>query len=373
MMGLFDGLSGGSDHGSSAEIAKMLHLPVVLVMDTSASARSIAATLLGFATFDPQVKVAAVILNRVGGEGHFQMLAEAIEGSTAIPILGWIPENRAWAIPERHLGLHDANERAWKDSELASLAEVAEKNLDLDKLLELATADNEAAASHSESTAPQAPTVRIGVARDEAFSFYYEDNFDLLKDYGAELIDFSPLHHRRLPENLDALYIGGGYPELHANGLRENSTMIADVQQFCRSGRPVYAECGGMMFLSQSIAVDGAPYAMAGVLPLSIEMSPRLVKFGYVRVRFTRDCILGPAGMETTGHSFHYSKIHAAENVEMAYSLQYLGARMVEPEGYSNGNVLASYIHLHFRSNHQLAKHFVDAAFSRKLTRDRIQ
>jgi cobyrinic acid a,c-diamide synthase len=144
--------------------------------------------------------------------------------------------------------------------------------------------------------------------------------------------------------------------------------MIADVQQFCRSGRPVYAECGGMMFLSRSIAVDGLSYPMAEVLPLSIEMSSRLVKFGYVQVRFTRDSLLGPAGMETTGHSFHYSKIHTAGNVETSYSLQYLGARMAEAEGYSVGNVLASYIHLHFRSNPQLARHFVDAAFSRKLS-----
>jgi cobyrinic acid a,c-diamide synthase len=365
MMGLFDGLSGGSDLGSSADIARTLRLPVVLVMDASSCSRSIAATLLGFTSFNKSVKIAAVILNRVSGEAHFQMLLEAIQGTVNAPVLGWIPRNSAWTIPERHLGLHDANERAWTEAELASLAEVVEKHLDLDRFLELATAEDApvTATDAVVETVPRlGPAVRIAVARDAAFSFYYEDNFDLLKDCGAELVEFSPLCDRRLPERVDALYIGGGYPELHAGELRDNRAMIAEVQEFCQSGRPVYAECGGMMFLAKDIVADGTTYPMAGVLPLSIEMSPRLVKFGYVRVRFNSDCILGPAGTVATGHSFHYSKIQSVGEIDKAYALEYIRAGRFEQEGYVAGNVLASYVHLHFRTNRTLAGSFIHAA-----------
>jgi cobyrinic acid a,c-diamide synthase len=177
--------------------------------------------------------------------------------------------------------------------------------------------------------------VRIGVAHDEAFSFYYEDNFDLLRDYGAEIVEFSPLHDTHLPENIDALYLGGGYPELHAKSLSENRDLLGAVQRFCRAGLPVYAECGGMMFLANTIVTDGVSYPMAGVLPLSIEMSDRLVKFGYVKVRFNRNCILGPVETEATGHSFHYSKIQPDAETGRSYSLQYLRSGRMEEEGYS--------------------------------------
>jgi cobyrinic acid a,c-diamide synthase len=242
-------------------------------------------------------------------------------------------------------------------------------HLNLDRIIEIAaTADASDVLPATEDRIHLTPTpaVRIGVARDEAFSFYYEDNFDLLRDYGAELIEFSPLHDEHLPENVDGLYIGGGYPELHANALNNNRSMIASVRQFCCSGRPVYAECGGMMFLANSIVAAGISYPMAGVLPLNIEMSSRLVKFGYVKVRFNRDCILGPAETEATGHSFHYSKIESASETGMAYSLQYLRAGRREEEGYVLGNVLASYVHLHFRTNHRLPKHLIHAALTAK-------
>jgi cobyrinic acid a,c-diamide synthase len=372
MMGLFDGLSGGSDLGSSADIARTLRLPIVLVMDASKCSRSIAATLLGFSVFDKGVKISGVILNRVSGESHFQMLAEAIQGTVDIPILGWIPKNKAWAIPERHLGLHDANERAWTEVELALLADVAENHLDIDRFIALASATEtpcDLPGTTDGADGQPIPAVRIAVARDEAFSFYYEDNFDLLKDYGAELIEFSPLHDNCLPGAIDALYIGGGYPELHAAALSDNVAMIAAIRQFCQSGRPVYAECGGMMFLAKDIVADGKTHPMAGVLPLHIEMSPRLVKFGYVRVRFGRDSILGPAGTKATGHSFHYSKIQSVGAIDRAYSLEYIRAGRSEQEGYAVGNVLASYVHLHFRTNRQLPQHLIRAALEGKQNR----
>jgi cobyrinic acid a,c-diamide synthase len=365
MMGLFDGVAGDSERGSSAEIAHMLHLPVILVMDASHCSRSLAATLLGFVNFDKQIKIAAVILNRVAGEKHFQMLSDAIKGSVNIPILGWIPRNETLAIPERHLGLHDAAERAWSADEIAALAETAEKYLDLDLLLQLAEPRTVDALQRRDQQAPaSAHKVKIAVARDAAFSFYYEDNFDLLRDYGAELVEFSPLHDMMLPAGIDALYIGGGYPELHAGELQANRGMMASVREFCRSGKPVYAECGGMMYLARQIVSGGNEYAMTGVLPLRIAMSERLVKFGYVRVRFDRDCVLGPAGMEAVGHSFHYSRIESIGPIEQAYALRYLRADREEHEGYLAGNVLASYIHLHFRGNRRMAEEFVQSAIA---------
>jgi cobyrinic acid a,c-diamide synthase len=366
MMGLFDGVSGASEQGSSAQIAKMLGMPVVLVLDASSCSRSIAATVLGFTTFDKDLTFAGIILNQVAGEAHFEMLAEAIRGIVgAPPLLGWFPRNQQWAIPERHLGLHDANERAWNEQELKSLADAAERHVNLDQLLQAASV-GELQSCEAEPGSPLAyadeSPVRIGIARDAAFSFYYEDNLDLLRDCNAELVEFSPIHDPHLPASLDALYFGGGYPELHGAALTANRGMIEDVQRFCNSGGPVYAECGGMMYLAREILYDGTAHAMTGVLPLEIEMSPRLVKFGYVAANFTSSCVLGPAGTEAIGHSFHYSRIRAGGDAQTVYALRYVRSGKCEPEGYATPNVLGSYVHLHFRSNRQLAPNFVEYA-----------
>jgi cobyrinic acid a,c-diamide synthase len=365
MMGLFDGVSGASEQGSSAQIAKMLGMPVVLVLDASSCSRSIAATVLGFTTFDKDLKFAGIILNQVAGEAHFEMLAEAIRGMVdAPPLLGWFPRNQQWAIPERHLGLHDANERAWDEQELQSLADAAERHVNLDLLLQAASVDG-VPSCEDEPGLPFgaiAEPVRIGIARDAAFSFYYEDNLDLLRDCNAELVEFSPIHDSHLPASLDALYFGGGYPELHGAKLSANRCMIEDVQRFCGSGRPVYAECGGMMYLAREIVCDSAAYPMTGVLPLEIEMSPRLVKFGYVAANFTQPCVLGSTGTEAIGHSFHYSRIRADSAAQTAYALRYVRSEKCEAEGYVTPNVLGSYVHLHFRSNRKLAPNFVEYA-----------
>ena len=367
MMGLYDGLSGESDHGSSAEISKLLNLPVILVLDASSASRSVAAMLLGFCNFDPAVRIAGVVLNRVSGEAHFKMLAEAIKQCTATPILGWVPKNKAWKVPERHLGLQDAGEGVWNAQRIDELAAFAENNLDLDLLLSLAqeVAPREpATAVKTPSINAQAKKVRIGIARDEAFSFYYADNFDLLEEAGAELVFFSPLHDARLPEDLDGIYFGGGYPELHAAALVANRTMTEAVRGFAEAGHAIYAECGGMIYMGESLKVQDDTYAMTGILPLSVAMSPRLVKFGYVRATLRRDSILGKAGTQAIGHSFHYSLINSTGNAETAYQLEYIRAARVEDEGFIYKNVLGSYVHLHFRSNRALAENFVRAAAS---------
>ena len=364
MMGLFDGKSGNTEIGSSAEIAKLLRLPVVLVVDAAKSARSVAAVVLGFEMFDAELQRSGVILNRVASERHYEMLRDAIEASCKTKILGWLPSEPAIAIPERHLGLQGAAEQAADGHETAikALASLAEKHLDLDGLLGLECGSEMGENGGVRTDNPRLDdTVRIGVPSDHAFSFYYEDNLDMLREQGVEIVRFSPLNDAALPFGLDALYFGGGYPELHAKQLSGNRKMLDEVQAFAASGRPVYAECGGMLYLSESLSVDDESYAMAGVLPLSMEMTGKLIQFGYVTVEFSEDCLLGRKGTVIRGHSFHFSRIVSQGNVGTSYHVQYSLSGKEEMEGFRQGNVLASYIHLHFRANPSVAENFVAA------------
>lgn len=371
MMGLFDGKDGATEAGSSAEIAKLLRLPVVLILDAGKSARSIAAVVLGFERFDPQLPLAGVILNRVGSERHYNMLKAAIDSVCDTPVLGWLPNAAEIRIQERHLGLHSAAEADAETTEklIGDLGLLAEEHLDLEHLFSLECNID----LQSEFRPPQSskePSLRIGVARDQAFSFYYEDNLDLLRQHGAVIVPFSPLVDVSLPTDLDALYLGGGYPELHAPQLSANETMIASIQQFATSGLPIYAECGGMIYLSrQLITSDKTSHQMAGILPFAVETTPRLVQFGYVTVEFTRDCLLGARGTEVRGHSFHYSHIVSGDGTQTSYRVQYSLSGKEEVEGYNVGNILASYIHLHFRANPSVAQHFIELARNMKLDR----
>lgn len=367
MMGLFDGKDGTTEAGSSAEIAKLLKLPVVLVLDAGKTGRSIAAVVLGFEIFDPELPLAGVILNRVASDRHFRMLEAAIQSACKTPVLGWLPREAAVAIPERHLGLQAVEESGTGEAlemRIDTLAALAERHLDLSRLLKL-----QCGLEKMSETLPAFPNtehrIRIGVARDAAFSFYYEDNLDLLQQNGANLVPFSPMNDQTLPDSLDALYLGGGYPELYTAQINENSAMLAAVRDFAISGRPVYAECGGMIFLSRQITLrDGTSYRLAGILPFDIEMTDRLVNFGYVTVELSSDCLLGSAGAHIRGHSFHYSRISNVPNVATNYRVAYSLSGRTENEGYRLGNVLASYVHLHFRANREITRSFVDAAIA---------
>jgi cobyrinic acid a,c-diamide synthase len=364
MMGLFDGKSGASEIGSSAEIAKLLQLPVVLVVDAGKSARSVAAVVLGFEKFDTQLQLAGVILNRVAGQRHFEMLKDAIESSCVTKILGWLPAEPSVAIPERHLGLHGAEEQSAECLKelIDAFASLAEKHLNLDALVDLQCGlDMMSGKSAWLANSRISDVVRIGVPSDRAFSFYYEDNLDLLLDCGAEIVRFSPMKDVALPAGLDALYLGGGYPELHARELSRNRQMLEQVREFSASGRPIYAECGGMLYLGESLSVDGENYPMAGVLPIGGKMTGKLVRFGYATVEFTEDCLLGNKGGVIRGHSFHYSQIVLRGEVATSYRVRYSLSEEEELEGFHQGNVLASYIHLHFRANPQVANNFVEA------------
>ncbi|HEX3702001.1 MAG TPA: cobyrinate a,c-diamide synthase [Vicinamibacterales bacterium] len=361
VMGLFDGAN-GSGRGSTAEMATRLRLPIVLVVDASKMAASAAALVHGFATFDPEVGLAGVIFNKVGSPSHYALLTDALaRAGDAVP-LGYLPRDEQLRMPERYLGLVTADEGVLSGQAVSHLADVIEQHVDLDRVLSTAAA---VAGSPGRTAAHISATrVRIGIARDRAFSFYYEDNFDALRAEGADLIPFSPLHDRELPHGLDALYFGGGYPELCVEVLAGNVPMQQSVRRFVESGRAVYAECGGLMYLAQAIeGADRRSWPMVGVLPFTVVMTDRLQQFGYVEVAFTQDCLLGAGGTIARGHSFHCSRIAAVPSgISRSYRLQYTLAGIEEAEGFSMGSVLASYIHLHFDSSPGLAHAFVEAA-----------
>jgi cobyrinic acid a,c-diamide synthase len=370
MMGLFDGADGKSEAGCTAEIAKWLGLPVILVVDASAIARSAAALVHGFETFDPAVKVIGVIFNRVAGPVHYQLLKDALTSSVKAVPLGYLPGDERIRLPERYLGLVTAGENSLPESVLSLLGELAEGSIDLDQLLEVASsvpALRQAALPNEAESAAAAHSIRLGVARDKAFCFYYEDNLDCLRNAGAEIVEFSPLEDPSLPAALDALYFGGGYPELFAKRLSANGRMRASIAQAVQEGLPIYAECGGLMYLAKEIVTkDGASFPMVGILPFSVQMTERLVNFGYNEVSFKQDCLLGPAGKKVRGQSFHCSTIIEAGPIERVYTTRNSMTGREEPEGFSVGNVLASYIHLHFLSSPGLAHTFVRNAQNAK-------
>jgi cobyrinic acid a,c-diamide synthase len=266
------------------------------------------------------------------------------------------------ALPERHLGLHTAAEGIGVS--LSTLTRLGNR-LDLEQLLNATTHNQRFETRRTHSTESKYEGVRVGIARDQAFSFYYEDNLDLLREYGAEIVEFSPLTACGLPENLDALYFGGGYPELYTATLSGNRGLLEQIREFAEANKPIYAECGGLMYLAQKlITIEGQSYPMAGVLPVAIEMTKTLVHFGYADVEFAHDCLLGEKGTVVRGHSFHCSRIVTHDPLRCVYRVHYSLSGRREQEGFIRRQVLGSYIHLHFRVNRSLISSFLQQASS---------
>ncbi len=362
VMGLFDGASGDSEEGSTAEVAKWLDGRVVLVVDARSQARSAAALVHGFVGFDPKLKFAGIIFNRVGSPRHEELLRQAVESVAGLPpVLGCLPRDAELTLGERHLGLVTAQDAPLGKELCDRLADWVEEHVDLDAILQVG------AEKPLPGVRPAAPRqvpakVRIGVARDEAFCFYYPDNLELLQAAGAELVPFSPLRDAALPEGIDGLYLGGGYPELKAEQLEGNRGLLEEIRSAALSGLPVYAECGGFMLLSESI--DGRP--MAGVFSAKARMLTKRKALGYREVAFTDDTPLGPAGTLVRGHEFHYSEMELPEDVPRHYRMSRRGGVDLGVEGYRVHNVLGSYVHLHFGSNPQVAENFVSFCRKRK-------
>ena len=351
VMGLFDGKSSPSLSGTTAEMAMWLDAAVVLVVDAAAMAGSVAAIVHGFDTLIPDLGLSAVICNKVAGEKHYAYLRDAIVARCRPSPIGYLPRDPSYSIPERHLGLHLAQETLTEEH-LERLAAWIESTLDLDRLLELGSRPNSLPANIPDLKRTPERT-RIGVARDAAFCFYYHDNLELLRTLGAELIEFSPIADRMLPRDLDGLYLGGGYPELYAEALSANESMRAAVAELAAEGLPVYAECGGFMYLMQGIIDSaGSNWPMAGIFPTIARMQKRLAKLGYIEVESCdAEGWLAP-GERARGHEFRYSIIDPMpETISRAYC--------DSADGYRVGSVLGSYIHLHFLSNPHFAEGFV--------------
>jgi cobyrinic acid a,c-diamide synthase len=358
VMGCFDGIDGAGEDGSTAQVAKWLGAPVVLVLDAVAVSRSAAAVVLGFERFDPDLRLAGVIANRAGGATHARWIAEAIRAGCRAELLGAIPDDPSLRLPERHLGLHTAAEGALTDDLTRRLADAVERGVDLERLLGLAVAFS---ASVDLAPAPPAPRARIGVARDAAFQFYYAENLERLVEAGAEIVEWSPLRDVDVPE-VDGLYFGGGYPELHAAALADNPAVRKAVRRFAEAGRPIYAECGGLMFLAESLEdVEGRVHPMVGVLPAAVRMRAHGVTIGYAEVTLQADGPLGAAGTVVRGQEFHASTLGPVpETVERVYRVRAPGGGE-RAEGFVVGRTLMSYLHLHFASNPAVAAAFVAA------------
>ena len=374
MMGLFDSATPTGDEGSTAQIAKWLDAPVILVTDASGVARTIAAVAAGFARFDPAVRVAGMICNRVGGRGHLDLLRAA---EPEVPIVGGFPASADLAFPERHLGLLMADESNVPQRLIDGWSRLAAEWLDLDAIVEIARSApalevDRASNVRAKSDSSSRPRCRIGVAYDEAFHFYYEDNLNRLRSLGAEIVNFSPIRDRELPE-VDGLYFGGGYPEAFARELSSNAAMLAAVRRFAVSGGLIYAECGGLMYLTDAIrTLDGARWPLAAIIPGVAVMSEKLQAIGYVEIETRADSILGPAQTRFRGHQFRHSTLEGADRgsrIDRIYNVAPRWGGAPFAEGYRVGNVLASYVHAHWASNPAVAKALIDACVRSRVSR----
>ncbi|WP_285906672.1 cobyrinate a,c-diamide synthase [Pseudodesulfovibrio pelocollis] len=361
VMGLFDGISGTGDEGSTAQLAKILGLPVILVVDARSMARSAAALVSGYARFDPAVPIVGVVFNRVGGESHAELLREAMTLLPDVPVLGCLPRDESLAAPSRHLGLVTAGDDQEGPDRYQRLADWVDSGMDMDALLAGLPAVE---AVPPFEPIPELGTVTIGVARDAAFCFYYEENLRLLREAGARLAEFSPIEDEHLPAGIQGLYLGGGYPELYSFELGQNTRLRREIREFCEAGHPVYAECGGFMYLMNDLATGRGRYAMAGVFPLRAEMDENHRALGYREISTRATTLLGPAGVTARGHEFHYSFIREGLDdpvLTPVYTMRGRKGVIDSPEGFVAGNTLGSYVHLHFGSCPSLAGAFVRA------------
>jgi cobyrinic acid a,c-diamide synthase len=357
VMGLFDGASPVEDAGSTAEIAKWLEAPVLAVVDASGIARTIAAIVGGLVAFDRDLRIGGVVASRVGSRGHLELLRRA---SPFPPIVGGLPVVESLKFPDRHLGLVAADRVALPYAIFDAWGGHAAEWFDLDAVLALAR--SVPAIEPPASQAPAQPRCRIALARDDAFHFYYDDNLRRLEDAGAELVPFSPLEDETVPD-VDGVYLGGGYPELHAWELSENRMMRSALAVLAARGTPIYAECGGMMYLSEAIITrDGTRHPMVAALPGEAVMADKLQALGYVEVETQARSLLGGAGARFRGHQFRYSElVGVPDGAERIYKLRRRRDGATTAEGYRRANVVGSYVHAHWASNPEIPRAFVAA------------
>lgn len=365
VMGLFDGADEGSLTGSTAQVASWLSAPVLLVANVHGMARSLAALVHGFATFEPGIHVAGVIANHCGSEQHGKMLADSLRLASLPPLVGMVQRDVLPELPSRHLGLVAANTDQLPTAILEKLGDTLAPGFSLEQILQ--TAHQAAPLADGSAFQPRDLTdknsrPRLGVARDEAFHFYYPDNLEALQQAGCELVPFSPLHDSSLPARLNGIYLGGGYPEEYGAELAANAGMLESIRDFAAAGGMVYAECGGLMYVSQTLeTVDGQCHPMLGLLPATTRMSKRLRSLGYRVATLLHDSLWGKCGDQVRGHEFHYSELVRTPDWQPAYQLTPGRTPSETHEGFQNpaGTILASYLHLHFASQPAAVEHLV--------------
>lgn len=369
VMGLYDGANANGIEGSTAEIARLLNAPVILIANAHGASRSFAATINGFVNFPDAPDFAGIIANHCGSQRHKEIISEALSGINLPPLLGTIPKNSLSQLPGRHLGLTTASIEISSEQIISQIASICEQNLEIEKILHsgpIFTKETIGISTKRSDIKPVGKPIRIAFAFDNAFHFYYSDNLELLTHYGAELVSFSPMFDKELPESIDGLYFGGGYPEVHASQLSENTSMIKSVQYFAISGKPIYAECGGLMYLSRSIKdLNALHWPMVGILPCETAMNTKLQTLGYCEVKLRENCIIGNKDMQFRGHEFHYSSIAdtTEKTNENGYEISYRNGRS-KISGYINKNILASYVHLHWGQTPEAAEFFIQSCRS---------
>lgn len=355
--GLYDGID-IKGQTSTAEIAKLLNAPVVLCIDCTKTSRTMAAAVSGCIGFDPEVTIKGVILNRVAGLRHENILRKSIEHYCGIPVLGTVPKLKNRDFPERHMGLVPTHEHSLAKQSIDAAARIASRNINLDTLAEIA---NQTSAEEVEvieqdraidiphqTSDPLHSLPRIGIIKDSAFQFYYPDNIAALQEAGAETVFISPLKDSSLI-SVDALYIGGGFPETHAQKLAENSKFRNDIKTMAEKGLPIYAECGGLIYLGEKLLIDEKSYTMSGVLPIVFGLSKKPQAHGYTIVTVDRENPYFEVGTEIRGHEFHYSSIleWRGNDKDMVFcNKRGIGIKN-NRDGICYKNVLASYTHLH--------------------------
>lgn len=360
VMGLYDG--GKNGVSSTAEIAKLLKAPVLLVVNAKSMGESAAALVMGFKQYDPEVNLAGVILNRLGSDTHRMMIEEALK-KMDVPVFGAIKRNDAMTMPERHLGLVPVEENARERETVEEIGRVVGASVDIDRIVDLAKSAASIEEGRGFSSLVQ-KKARIAVARDEAFSFYYPESLAVLRQKGADIVFFSPLRDKELPE-ADGLILGGGFPEMFAKELYENESMRASIKTAAEKGMPIYAECGGFMYLMRRVTnFDGDSFPMLGVIPGEVVMNKKLQTVGYVSAEMERDTVLGPKGTVLRGHEFHFSsecEPEASADYPRAFTFRKTRNPEPYPAGYAKGNILGSYLHLHFAGAEEAAASFVAA------------
>jgi cobyrinic acid a,c-diamide synthase len=362
VMGLFDGYDGKTEAGSTAQMAKWLGLPVVLLVDAASMARSAAAVVMGFEHFDRQLNYAGVIFNNLGSQRHLQYLQDALRDRVKMPCLGGIMRRSELVMPERHLGLVTSEDQPLTAATIGRMADLVEAGIDLDRLLNTLP-DTAPPPPKAPARSSAKKRVRIALARDNAFCFYYAANLELLEKNGAQIVTFSPIKDADLPADIDGLYLGGGYPELYAENLSRNQALRDRIKTESRHGMPIYAECGGFMYLCEELHdTHDRRHPMVGCFPLAAKMFPRLKALGYREITLTRDTIIGGSGLTVRGHEFHYSQLaeSSPRKIQTAYRIADRAGMDKAPEGYLINRTLGSYTHLHFGSQPPVAGHFVD-------------